>query len=90
MTVELKIPLTAKKAHKIPPSILVLNDNGQVGVHSVTENNIVQFNPVEILSSHTDHNWITGLGETAHVIVQGQSLVTSGQEVIPTMKEQGK
>ena len=41
-------------AHKISPSILLLSDNGTIGVKSVNNNNIVEFLPIKIIEDTND------------------------------------
>lgn len=84
MTAEIKIPLTERQAHFIVPSILALNDAGQVGVNTVDDSNVVRFVPVEILKSETRGMWVSGLPETARVITVGGNFVAPGQTVNPS------
>ena len=81
ITAEMTIKTKIVKAHKISPSILLLNDAGIVGVRSI-EDNIVKFNEVIILEDSESGLWITGLPETLELIVQGQGFVEDGQKVI--------
>ncbi len=87
MTVELKIPLPSKKAHKIPSSLLVLNDQGLVGVRSIDDQKKVMFNPIKILASEGGYNWISGLDQKMVLIIQGQEFVSDGQVVSPQFKK---
>ena len=81
ITAEMTIKTKIVKAHKISPSILLLNDAGIVGVRSIKDN-IVNFNEVIILEDSESGLWITGLPETLELIVQGQGFVEDGQKVI--------
>lgn len=81
ITAEMTIKTKIVKAHKISPSILLLNDAGMVGVRSIKDN-IVKFNEVIILEDSESGLWITGLPETLELIVQGQGFVEDGQKVI--------
>ena len=81
ITAEMTIKTRIVKAHKISPSILLLNDAGIVGVRSIKDN-IVKFNEVIILEDSESGLWITGLPETLELIVQGQGFVEDGQKVI--------
>ena len=67
-------------AHQISPSILMLNDDGKLGIRSV-ENSIVEFHEVEILEDSETGIWITGIPESIELIVQGQGFVENGQKV---------
>ena len=81
ITAEMTIKTRIVKAHKISPSILLLNDAGIVGVRSIKDN-IVKFNEVIILEDSESGLWITGLPETLELIIQGQGFVEDGQKVI--------
>ena len=81
ITAEMTIKTKIVKAHKISPSILLLNDAGIVGVRSIKDN-IVKFNEVIILEDSESGLWIAGLPETLELIVQGQGFVEDGQKVI--------
>ena len=81
ITAEMTIKTKIVKAHKISPSILLLNDAGIVGVRSIKDN-IVKFNEVIILEDSESGLWITGLPETLELIIQGQGFVEDGQKVI--------
>ncbi|MCH1526318.1 MAG: efflux RND transporter periplasmic adaptor subunit [SAR86 cluster bacterium] len=81
ITAEMTIKTKIVKAHKISPSILLLNDAGIVGVRSIKDS-IVKFNEVIILEDSESGLWITGLPETLELIVQGQGFVEDGQKVI--------
>ncbi len=86
MTAKISIPLTNRQAHKISPSILSLNDKGQIGVKTVDKNNVVHFVPVKILADKTDAMWVSGLPEAARVITVGQDYVRDAQHVKAVLK----
>jgi multidrug efflux system membrane fusion protein len=81
VTAEMTIKTKVVKAHKISPSILLLNDAGKIGVRSIKDS-IVIFNEVKILEDSESGLWITGLPESLELIVQGQGFVEDGQKVI--------
>lgn len=81
VTAEMTIKTKVVKAHKISPSILLLNDAGKIGVRSIKDS-IVIFNEVTILEDSESGLWITGLPESLELIVQGQGFVEDGQKVI--------
>src|SRR5213078_2885908 len=56
VSADIHIPVKELRAAKISPGILVLDDNGVVGVRTV-ENGIVRFKPVEIVSDGPDGMW---------------------------------
>jgi multidrug efflux system membrane fusion protein len=77
---ELTIALAQMSAIKISPALLALDEHGNIGVKSVTDD-IVQFTPIEIIKSDSDGIWLTGLGEQADIIVLGQGFVRAGDKV---------
>ena len=83
LTAKVRISVEEKKAHKISPSVLSLNDVGQIGVKIVDAQNKVQFFPVTVLSDTSDYMWILGLPENVKLITVGQDFVSHGQTVRP-------
>jgi multidrug efflux system membrane fusion protein len=81
LTVNIKIPLQARKAHFLPQALLTMNDAGQIGVKVVREGKS-WFSPVDILANTRDGIWVGGLDETVEVITTGQEYVTDGQTVV--------
>jgi multidrug efflux system membrane fusion protein len=68
-------------AHKISPSILLLNDNGKIGIRSV-EDGVVKFHSVTILEDSESGLWITDIPQNLELIVQGQGFVEDNQRVL--------
>ncbi|MCP4253829.1 MAG: efflux RND transporter periplasmic adaptor subunit [Candidatus Scalindua sp.] len=87
LTAKVRISTERKKAHKISPSVLTLNDAGQIGVKIVDTQDKVQFVPVTILSDTSDHMWILGLPESIRLITVGQDFVSHGQTVQPVVAD---
>jgi multidrug efflux system membrane fusion protein len=81
ITSELKVPLETRLAHRISPAVLVLDDEGEIGVRIVDVNNKVVFHYVDIISEGNDGIWVSGLPEIATVITIGQEEVYEGQLV---------
>ena len=81
MTAEMLIDLPAETGHFLPQSALTLDDDGRLGVR-IDEDGVVRFLPVEVLRDEADGFWVTGLPETAMVIVVGQEFVTDGRQVV--------
>jgi multidrug efflux system membrane fusion protein len=87
LTAKVRIFTERKKAHKISPSVLSLNDAGQIGVKIVDTQNKVKFVPVTILSDTSDFMWILGLPESIRLITVGQDFVSHGQTVQPVVAD---
>lgn len=80
VSADIHIPVRQVMAAKISPGILVLDDNGVVGVRTVV-NGVVRFKPVQIISDGPDGMWIAGLSNGTTVITVGQEFVNDGQRV---------
>ncbi|MDJ0710343.1 MAG: efflux RND transporter periplasmic adaptor subunit [Woeseiaceae bacterium] len=80
-TAELRIPAEAVLAHRVSPSLLTLDDAGNVGVKIVNGEGEVEFVVADIALSGTDGVWLAGLPETATIITVGQGYVSSGKVV---------
>ena len=77
-TAELRIPAETVLAHRISPSLLTLDDAGNVGVKIVNEVGQVEFVIADIALSTNDGVWLAGLPETATIITVGQGYVGAG------------
>ena len=81
VSAELKIPAETIFAHKISPSLLTLDDEGNVGIKLLNEDNIVQFYPADIALSTNEGVYIAGLPTAATIITVGQGFVNAGTSV---------
>ncbi len=77
-TAELRIPAEAVLAHRVSPSLLTLDDAGNVGVKIINGDGEVEFVAADIALSGTDGVWLAGLPETATIITVGQGFVSNG------------
>lgn len=78
MTAQLQIPVGTKRAHQVLPSVLTLNDAGELGVRAITNGNAVEFLPVELQGGSRERVWIGGLPEEFELIVVGHDWVKEG------------
>ena len=69
-------------SHKISPSILDLDDSGNIGVKILTSENIVKFIPIFIVEDLEDGLWISGIPEKVDLIVKGHGFVEDGQKIL--------
>lgn len=83
ISAEVQIPIGQIDAHFLSPSIVSLSPDGALGVKAVTEENKVKFYPIEVARAQIDGIWVTGLPETANLIVVGQGYVSDGETVRP-------
>ena len=81
ITTKIIIKGSELKAHKIPPSILTLLDDGTVGVKAVDNENMVTFYPTKTIKDTIDGMWVSGLPEKVNLIVSGQEYISIGETV---------
>ena len=81
ITTKIVIKGSELKAHKIPPSILTLLDDGTVGVKAVDNENMVIFYPTKTIKDTIDGMWVSGLPEKVNLIVSGQEYISLGDTV---------
>ena len=79
ITTKIIIEGSELKAHKIPPSILTLQDDGTIGVKAVNNENIVVFFPTISVKDTIDGIWVSGLPDTVNLIITGQEYVSVGE-----------
>jgi multidrug efflux pump subunit AcrA (membrane-fusion protein) len=82
ITSEMIIKTSKIKAHKITPSVLMLNDKGILGIKIIRDLEIVKFLPITILEDSEDGIWVTGIPNQIQLITQGQGFVEDGQKVL--------
>ena len=87
LTAKLQIPQPKQFAHEVSPALLILDDQGHLGIKGITPDNKVVFHGIDILKAENTGIWITGLEEAAQVITVGQGFVDYGEEVTPIYKE---
>lgn len=81
LSANVRLPVASTMAHLLAPSTLVLGSGGALGVRTVDTQAHVQFHPVTIIGEDVNGVWVTGLPESARVIVVGQEFVEDGAEV---------
>ena len=82
ITSEMIIKTSKIKAHKITPSVLMLNDKGILGIKIIRDLDIVKFLPITILEDSEDGIWVTGIPNQIQLITQGQGFVEDNQKVL--------
>lgn len=85
LTAQVTIPVQDLMAHTISPSILSLDDNGELGVKVLDENHRVMSYHVDIIGDHQEGVWVTGLPEKILLITRGQEYVSAGTQVRVTL-----
>lgn len=87
LTTRISIPKQEKMAHKISPSILALNDAGDIGVKIVNSENKVEFIKVDILKDTPEYMWVSNLPQKSRIITIGQEFIIEGQIVKPVISQ---
>ena len=82
-SVTLSIRLPEQHAHRLSPALLVLGENGRLGIRAVDDERRVAFMPVKLLSFDTDGVWVGGLPEQLEIITLGAGFVVEGDPVNP-------
>ena len=77
-TAVLHIPAEEVLAHRVSPSLLTLDDAGNVGVKIINESGRVEFVAADIALSSNNGIWLAGLPHDATIITVGQGYVTNG------------
>ena len=85
-TVEMRIEADGTVAHLIPSSALTLDDDGRLGVR-VVEGDVARFASVSVVRDTPQGAWVSGLDDSAEIIVVGQEFVSDGVPVAPTYRE---
>jgi multidrug efflux system membrane fusion protein len=88
VSADIRIPVRQTKAILISPAILVLDDQGAVGVRAIVDGR-VHFFPVKIIEDSPGGTWIAGLPDRVTVITVGQQFVNEGERVKARLDKNG-
>jgi multidrug efflux system membrane fusion protein len=78
ISAEVTIPLAPVEASRVPRSALIFSSAGDLGVRIVDRDGKVGFVPAAIAEDEQAFMWLTGVPDSARVIVQGQDFVREG------------
>ncbi len=78
----IRIPMPTTPAHFISPALLILDDDGKLGIKTLESNGIVAFHNIDIIESTPKGVWVSGLPERVQIITVGQGFVVSGQQAV--------
>lgn len=81
ITCEIRIPTKTVFAHQISAALLLLNDEGVMGVNTVDTNNRVVFYPAKLARATAKGIWLTDLPKQLRFITVGQAFVRAGDLV---------
>jgi multidrug efflux system membrane fusion protein len=86
LSASLRLPLGKIMGHKVTPSALSLNTQGQLEIKGVDDNNQVVSYPVSRVRNDHDGIWVDNLPDTVQVIVVGHHFVQPGETVTPIVE----
>ncbi len=86
-TAELIVRAEGVNAHLLPQSALTLNDEGTMGVRTVTADERAMFMPVQVLRDTRRGIWVSGLPDEVDVITVGQEYVTDGVRIAASYED---
>jgi multidrug efflux system membrane fusion protein len=89
LTSEIRLPGTPVNAHLVSRAVLVLNDQGVIGIRALDAADKVQFFAAQIVGDGPEGVWLAGLPETIRLISVGQEFVKAGQTVRAVTDEEG-
>ena len=81
VSAEIYLRLGREIAIKVTPSVLALNEAGDIGI-KIVESEYVKFVPIRLLKAESDGVWLSGIGPYADIITRGQGFVRDGDQVI--------
>ena len=83
LTAKIHVPQPETHAYHVSPALLILNDEGKLGLKGIDEEHRVTFLPISLLKADKAGIWVYGLGEKADIITIGQGFVEYGELVEP-------
>jgi multidrug efflux system membrane fusion protein len=86
VSAELSLPLQETRAIKVSPSLMALDEQGNIGIKTV-HNNVVSFHLANLVKTDQDGAWLGGFDEEVEVIILGQGFVKRGDLVETTRME---
>ena len=88
MTASIVVPVGETMAHYVSTAALVLDDQGRMGVKSVSAGGIVEFQLARVLGATDEGVWLDGLPPTLSIITVGQQFVRTG-DVVRAVEDRG-
>lgn len=88
LTASVNVEMGEGYAVKLTPALLVLHEDGRVGVRYIDDTDTVRFTEVAIVDDALDGVWVTGIPDGTRILTAGQDFVREGVrvEIVP---EQG-
>lgn len=86
-TADIGIEAAGTRGHLVPGSALTLDDAGRLGLRLMDDDRRARFHPVEVVRDTPAGLWVTGLPDSADIIVVGQEFVADGVAIEPSFRE---
>ena len=86
----LDLPTGQSDGHFMSPSLLILHDDGRLGVMAVDDADKATFYPVALIRSENGGVWVSGLPDNVRLITFGQGFIQAGEQVIPVNEDQAE
>jgi multidrug efflux system membrane fusion protein len=83
LSAEVRLPVGEVSAHFVSPALLTLDDDGRLGLKTVTADQRVAFHPVGLVRAESDGVWVSGLPARVRLITVGQGFARAGEAVRP-------
>lgn len=81
LTAQIRLPVGELRAHLISPALLALDTEGNIGLRTLSEDDTVIWNEIDVIDDSGAGAWIGGLPDVARIITVGQELVVPGEQV---------
>ena len=75
------VPVEAVDATLLSPATLALGTTGEIGIKSVNDDGLVEFQTVQLLSTSKQGVWVSGVDAGTRIITLGQGFVNPGDRV---------
>jgi len=85
ISAKLTIPLYSVDAIYVSPSVLAIDEEGDLGVKLVKQG-VVQFKAANLVEATNEGIWLSGFDEPVDIITLGQGFVKSGAKVDATIR----
>ena len=87
LSATINLPTAQHMAHKIPASVMAMDEHGRLGIKTVNSESTVVFHEIEIVREDEDGVWVSGLPSTTTIITVGQGLVVAGEHVSVELRD---
>ena len=87
LSATIQLPTEQHMAHKIPASVMAMDEHGSLGIKTVNSDNTVEFHEIDIVREDEDGVCVSGLPSTTTIITVGQGLVVAGEQVSVELRD---